>query len=65
MEVTAQNFDEALILFRETASEADFFSIDTEFSGNSVIAEDKGHDFDTVEDRYQKLRYTTKHFLAF
>ena len=32
-------------------------AFDTEFTGFSISEEDRGHDYDNYEDRYQKLRY--------
>jgi hypothetical protein len=35
------------------------------FIGNSLGIEDRAHDYDTVEERYQKLRFTCQKFIAF
>lgn len=66
MDVTRDNFVSLLPLIKHSIASADFIAFDTEFSGIfhlfltkliglSVGFEDKGHEYDTVEDRYQKL----------
>ena len=52
MDVTQDNFEEAFTLFQESLALADFVTFDTEFSGFSIFKEDKGHDYDSIEDRY-------------
>eukprot|EP00347_Sterkiella_histriomuscorum_P019713 403340574 len=55
MDITRENFIELLPLIRHSINSADFIAYDTEFSGLSIGFDDKGHEYDTVEDRYQKL----------
>ena len=70
MEITAENFNQHFQLIKESINQADFIAIDSEFSGivaftinlicslgHSVTLDDRGHEYDTVEERYQKLRY--------
>ena len=38
--------------------------MDTEFTGYSACKQDKGHQYDTLEDRYQKLKYVCQRFKA-
>lgn len=68
MDITRHNFLQSLPLIADSIQTADFISFDTEFSGSilfliilinillflglSVGYEDKGHEYDTVEDRY-------------
>lgn len=57
MEVTKDNFDEALEVVTQAIRQADLMAFDTEFTGFSISDEDRGHDYDSLEDRYQKLKY--------
>ena len=57
MEVTRENFDEALDVVAEAIKNWDIMAFDTEFTGFSISEEDRGHDYDSLEDRYQKLKY--------
>lgn len=65
MDITALNFLESLPIVQESIRSADFLCLDTEFSGLSVGYEDNGHDFDTVESKYQKLRWNCERMNAF
>ena len=77
MEITASNFISQLPYLQKSIDSADFISFDTEFSGKSftkftvqcigysVRLEDRGHDYDTLEERYQKLKYVCSSFLCF
>ena len=64
MEVTKENFDEALEIITESIKKWDLIAFDTEFTGFSISEEDKGHDYDTIEDRYQKLKYVCERWKA-
>jgi len=44
---------------------ADFIAIDTEFSGCKQANDDRPHDYDTIESRYQKMRLICSRFFAF
>ena len=67
MDITKDNFSKSLPLIRESIHSADFIAFDTEFSGSrvsltrllglSVGFADRQHEYDTVEDRYQKLKH--------
>lgn len=57
MEVTSQNLDSLMPLIKESLLTADFIALDTEFSGYSASLEDKHHDYDTPEERYQKIKF--------
>lgn len=57
MEVTRDNFDEALEIVTEAIQKCDLMAFDTEFTGFSISEDDMGHDYDSIEDRYQKLKY--------
>lgn len=67
MEVTRQNFKEVLPLVCDAVQEADFISIDGEFTGisdgPSVSALTNG--LDTPDERYSKLRKHSMNFLLF
>jgi hypothetical protein len=52
MDITQANFYENIDLIRESIHSADFIAFDSEFSGLSVGFDDKGHDFDSIEDKY-------------
>jgi hypothetical protein len=43
---------DAFPFIKKSLETADFIAIDTEFSGYTIDINDKGHDFDTVEERY-------------
>ena len=43
MEITKDNFDEALEIVSTAIKQWDFMAFDTEFTGFSVSEEDKGH----------------------
>lgn len=62
MEVTVENFKEALKILEEKLPSADFVCIDAEFSGLSTI---KGPRFtyDTLEQKYQKAKNGSNEFL--
>lgn len=53
MEVTKHNFAEKFGEIRDLIHQADFISMDTEFTGYSACLQDRGHAYDTIEDRYQ------------
>ncbi|TNV81953.1 hypothetical protein FGO68_gene6872 [Halteria grandinella] len=57
MDVTRENFAQLLPLIRESIAQAEFIGFDTEFSGLNVGFDDRQHDYDTTEDRYQKLKH--------
>ncbi|CDW82058.1 oxysterol binding family protein [Stylonychia lemnae] len=65
MEITIENFEQRLPLIKESIQTAEFIAIDTEFSGFQVSDDDKPHDYDTVEERYQKIKYNVQKYLAF
>jgi hypothetical protein len=67
MDVTRENFATLMPLIKESIAAAEFIGFDTEFSGKTcrfygilglnVGYDDRQHDYDTVEDRYQKLMH--------
>ena len=65
MDITQNNFIEALPLITKSISTAEFISFDTEFSGLSISYDDKQHDLDSVEDKYQKLKHNCERMNAF
>jgi hypothetical protein len=65
MDITANNFLDNLELIRKSIMTADFIAIDSEFSGLSVGFDDKQHDFDSIEDKYQKIRHNCQRMNAF
>jgi len=65
MEITQDNFQESLKIIEDSIDWADFISIDTEFSGYTDTPDDKEHDYDTIEERYQKIRSVVNKFIAF
>ena len=65
MEITQDNFEQSLPLVLESIEGSDFISLDLEFSGYTSSLEDKEHEYDTVEERYQKVRSVINKFVAF
>ena len=65
MDITANNFIEKLELIVESIKTAEFIAYDTEFSGLSVGFDDKQHDYDTIETKYQKLKHNCQRMNAF
>ena len=75
MEITNQNFLETFPLVKSSIESADFIAMDTEFSGTASLKfiflgytvglDDKGHDYDILEERYQKLKFVCQKFVAF
>ena len=49
----------------ESINSAEFISIDCEFSGYSSMPDDKEIEYDTIEERYQKIRSVINKFIAF
>ena len=64
MEVTIKSFQEKLPSILEAINTCDFYAIDTEFSGFTLNLRDRGHVYDTMEDRYQKLKFVCQNYLA-
>ena len=54
MEVTRANFTEAFEYIKAWIHSADLISFDTEFSGYSAWKQDRGHEYDMLEERYDK-----------
>jgi poly(A)-specific ribonuclease len=65
MDITSENFIERLPLITQSIQTADFMAIDSEFSGLSIGFDDKQHDYDTTEDKYQKFKHTIQRMNAF
>lgn len=65
MDITADNFEANLDLIKKSIHSADFIAFDSEFSGLSIDFEDKQHDYDTVEDKYQKVKHNCSRMNAF
>lgn len=65
MDITNVNFIERLPLILKSLETADFIAQDTEFSGLSVGFEDKDHDYDTLESKYQKFMHICRRMNAF
>lgn len=65
MDITSSNFVQHLDLIRKSIHSADFIAIDSEFSGLSIGFDDKQHDFDTIEDKYQKIKHNCQRMNAF
>ena len=47
MDVNCNNFEEHFDLLKQSVLSAEFICIDTEFTGNKIVLEDKAHEFDT------------------
>ncbi|XP_055943527.1 poly(A)-specific ribonuclease PARN-like isoform X1 [Argiope bruennichi] len=62
MEVTKSNFEELLPSIKKAIDECDFLAIDTELTG-LYNARSEEHAFDTMEERYSKLREQCSKFL--
>lgn len=65
MDITTDNFLQNIDLIRKSIDTADFIAIDSEFSGLIVGFDDKQHDFDTIEDKYQKIKHNCQRMNAF
>ena len=52
MEITQDNFFENLQLIKDSIEEAEFISLDTEFSGYTDTPNDREHEYDTLEEKY-------------
>lgn len=65
MDILNTNFLEKLDLVLDSIRDADFITLDTEFSGLQVGSDDDKHPFDQVEERYQKLRHNCMRMHAF
>jgi hypothetical protein len=65
MDITQHNFLESLPFVEDSLATADFVAFDTEFSGLSVGYDDEGNDYDTIEDKYQKLKHCCQRMNAF
>ena len=79
MDVTKDNFVELLPIIKDSIRSAEFIGFDTEFSGITPLFlnlfpfntglnigyGDKQHDYDTVEDRYQKLKHNCSRMNTF
>ena len=64
MEVTSKTFKEKMPLILKSIQDCDYYSIDTEFSGITLNLRDRGHIYDTMEDRYQKLKFICQNYIA-
>ncbi|XP_022343153.2 poly(A)-specific ribonuclease PNLDC1-like [Crassostrea virginica] len=62
MEVDKNNFEEYLPRISESIAKAEFIAIDTEFTGLTLNDETKNSLFDSIEERYQKLRKCSQQF---
>lgn len=49
----------------ESIEKAEYIAIDCEFSGYTAGPDDKEHEYDTTEERYQKIRSVINKFVAF
>lgn len=65
MDITCDNFFENLPLIENSISTADFIAFDSEFSGLSIDFDDKQHDYDSIEDKYQKIKHNCQRMNAF
>eukprot|EP00830_Metopus_es_P000994 TRINITY_DN10871_c0_g1_i1.p1 TRINITY_DN10871_c0_g1~~TRINITY_DN10871_c0_g1_i1.p1 ORF type:complete len:522 (-),score=108.22 TRINITY_DN10871_c0_g1_i1:10-1575(-) len=64
MEVNNKNFQEKLPHIITAITNCDFVSVDTEFTGITLSLRDRGHQYDTMEDRYQKLKFICQNYLS-
>lgn len=62
MEITRDNFLSALPAILNSIQAADFVAFDTEFTGFVTAMDDEGHEFDTLEDKYLKLKVACERF---
>ena len=65
MDITNRNLVEKFDLIKESIHNADFISLDFEFSGLSATLYGQTSEFDSDEIRYQKLRETCMAMHAF
>ena len=63
--ITNTSFAEQLPLVIESINNADYVAIDCEFSGHTASLESAMNDYDTIEEKYQKLRCAINRFIAF
>lgn len=49
----------------DSIKQADFVSLDCEFSGHTSSPNTAMNDYDTVEEKYQKMRCNISKFIAF
>jgi hypothetical protein len=58
MDITSRNFVEQFPFIKKSIETADFLAFDFEFSGLNTCNDDRVHEFDPDEARYQKLKNT-------
>jgi hypothetical protein len=63
--INYKNFEKSLPFVLKCISEADFIAIDTEFSGYQSSFSTFEHQYDSPEERYQKIRSAAEKFVAF
>ncbi|KAL2716039.1 pre-piRNA 3'-exonuclease trimmer-like isoform X1 [Vespula squamosa] len=63
LEITRHNFEKLFPLIKSSLEETDIIAIDSEFSGLESDDVPKTSLFDTVEERYEKLRRTSEKFI--
>lgn len=65
MEITQENFEQSLPLIKESITNSEFISLDLEFSGYSSSLLDRENEYDSAEERFQKVRSAINKFIAF
>lgn len=63
-EITIKNFDELFPVIKETLEDATFIAIDSEFTGLESDEFSKSSLFDTIEERYEKMRKAVEPFIV-
>lgn len=62
MDITKNNFEQSLGLIFESINRAEIIGIDLEFTGLHLNSETSFHKYDSLEERYNKIKVITNHF---
>jgi hypothetical protein len=64
MKITSKSFREKLPLIVEAIQSCDYYAIDTEYSGFATSQRDKTCPYDSLQSRYQKIKFLCQNHLA-
>jgi len=62
-EVVRSNFSVLLPLIEDCINRSEFLAVDTEFTGLAAQPSDEPSFFDTIEERYQKMKRCAQTFI--